>query len=188
LAAVDRKARIALIAALAGIGLIAWFVVRRDGDKPAAAPTAAAPGADPVMSGGPVDPTGKLRRPAPTPLRVRVPGPPVQVTGTVRLALSGTPVAGAEVAFMNETGETTATTDGSGQYTLKVASGVRWKVHARTDNAVGYPEAFQATGPTAVRVSRSARSARSAAGWSTPGARRWPAPLSTSRSTAAIAT
>lgn len=52
---------------------------------------------------------------------------------------------------MNETGETTATTDGSGAYTIKVASGVRWKVHARTDTAVGYPEAFEVTGASAVR-------------------------------------
>lgn len=75
-------------------------------------------------------------------------GPPVQVTGTVRIAGTGTPVAGAEVAFMNASGEITAIADGSGRYAIEVPSGIWWKVHARSDSAVGLPEPFQATAAT----------------------------------------
>lgn len=75
-------------------------------------------------------------------------GPPVMVTGTVRIAGAGTPVAGAEVAFMNTSGEITAIADASGRYAIEVPSGIWWKVHARSDKAVGLPEPFQATGPT----------------------------------------
>jgi len=84
-------------------------------------------------------------------LRFRAAGPPVTVTGTVRLAGAGTPVAGAEVAFMNETGENSVTADDSGRYSIQVGSGVRWKVHARTDAAVGYPEAFTPSAENSTR-------------------------------------
>lgn len=149
--AFDRKARIALIATLAGAGLIAWFVVRHEGGKAARKSAIGEPATEPGVGGDPPGVLGRLPRPAPSGLRVRVPGPVAQVTGIVRMAITGTPVAGAEVAFMNETGETTATADGSGKYTIQVASGVRWKVHARTDSAVGYPEPFEVTGTSAVR-------------------------------------
>lgn len=75
-------------------------------------------------------------------------GPPVQVTGTVRIEGVGTPVAGAEVAFMSSSGEITAIADGSGRYAIEVPSGIWWKVHARSDSAVGLPEPFHATAPT----------------------------------------
>lgn len=153
--ALDRKARIALVAAVAAVGVVGWYVMRRGG-------TTSSPRVDEQGSAGDVAvPAGGSDREAGTPvlrrgapavgLRSRAPGPPAQVTGVVRLAGAGTPVAGAEVAFMNDTGETTVTADGAGRYTIEVASGVRWKVHARTDDAVGYPETFEATGATAVR-------------------------------------
>ncbi|HVV86185.1 MAG TPA: carboxypeptidase-like regulatory domain-containing protein [Kofleriaceae bacterium] len=156
--AFDRKARSSLIAAVAAIGVVAWLVVRdrshhgatgsaTDG---ATAGNGPSPAADPWAAGDRADKTGRRRAETPG-LRMQHPGPPVQVTGVVRLAGSGTAVAGAEVAFMNESGESTATADGSGRYTIAVASGVRWKVHARTDEAVGYPEPFEATGAQAVR-------------------------------------
>lgn len=84
-------------------------------------------------------------------LRARPAGPPVVVTGVVRMAPGGAPVAGAEVAFMNETGENTAAADGSGRYSITVASNVPWRVHARTESAVGYPESFVPTGDAPVR-------------------------------------
>ncbi|MBK9033099.1 MAG: carboxypeptidase regulatory-like domain-containing protein [Myxococcales bacterium] len=76
-------------------------------------------------------------------LSMRKGGPPVTITGVVRLAPGGTPVADAEVAFMSDSGENTAMSDGSGRYEIKVASGIRWKVHARSEKAVGYPEAIE---------------------------------------------
>lgn len=79
-------------------------------------------------------------------LRARPAGPPVKVRGVVRLAPGGTPVAGAEVAFLNETGENTTVTDGKGSYEITVASQIAWNVHARTDTAVGYPEKFLPVG------------------------------------------
>ena len=81
-------------------------------------------------------------------LRAHKGGPPVHVTGTVRLVGAGTPVAGAEVAFMNASGEITAIADGSGRYAIDVPSGIWWKVHARSDSAVGLPEPFQANEAT----------------------------------------
>jgi hypothetical protein len=152
--ALDRKARVALIAAVAAFGLVAWYLTRGGGEAKTGASVAGDGSAvDPWGATGPEAPdTPSLRRGAQTPgLRSRAPGPPAHVTGVVRLAGAGTPVAGAEVAFMNETGESTVTADGSGRYAIDVASGVRWKVHARTDEAVGYPEVFEARGPTAVR-------------------------------------
>lgn len=152
--ALDRKARIALIAAVAAVGLVAWYVTRGGGEaKSGGRAEGAGSAADPWAAAGPEPAdTPTLRRGASSPaLRSRAPGPPARVTGVVRLAGAGTPVAGAEVAFMNETGESTVTADGSGRYAIDVASGVRWKVHARTDDAVGYPEVFEATGAAAVR-------------------------------------
>ena len=150
--AFDRKARFALLAAVAVVGCVAWLVLR---PRAASTPddrvdTAGEPAADPWVTPDHVGKPGFRRAPA-TGLRVRLPGPPAQVTGVVRLAGIGTPVAGAEVAFMNESGESTVTADGSGRYAIQVATGVRWKVHARTDDAVGYPEPFEVTGPSAVR-------------------------------------
>ena len=52
---------------------------------------------------------------------------------------------------MNDSGENTAIADDSGRYSIKVASGVWWKVHARTDQAVGYPETFTPSGAAPVR-------------------------------------
>lgn len=49
---------------------------------------------------------------------------------------------------MNASGEITAIADGSGRYAIEVPSGIWWKVHARSDKAVGLPEPFQATAAT----------------------------------------
>ena len=151
--AFDRKARIALIAALAGVGLVVWLVTRDRGQPTRVADPRAADEAtaDPWSSDAPVGKPGFRRPNRAGGLGVRLPGPPAHVSGIVRLAGTGTPVAGAEVAFMNETGESTVTADGAGRYAIDVASGVRWKVHARTDDAVGYPEPFEVTGAAAIR-------------------------------------
>lgn len=157
----DRARRVVIVVAALAAAVVAVLVVARGrgGRTPAAAP-AASTGADPwaagagggtgTAKGSPfgnrvgrgLDALGLRQRPA---------GPPVEVTGVVRLAPAGTPVADAEVAFLNETGEHTAATDAGGRYTIKVASGVAWNVHARTDKAVGYPESFVPTGDAPVR-------------------------------------
>ncbi len=49
---------------------------------------------------------------------------------------------------MNASGEITAIADGSGRYEIDVPSGIWWKVHARSDRAVGLPEPFRADGAT----------------------------------------
>lgn len=49
---------------------------------------------------------------------------------------------------MNASGEITAIADGSGRYAIDVPSGIWWKVHGRSDRAVGVPEPFQATAAT----------------------------------------
>ena len=132
-----------LVAAVAGAGLVAWWALRDRGDKSGAPKVAATDErAQDPWAGEPEGSPGLRRRPV-SGLRTRQPGPPAQVSGVVRLAGAGTPVAGAEVAFMNESGESTVTADGSGRYTALVATGVRWKVHARTDEAVGYPESVE---------------------------------------------
>lgn len=129
----------AAIAAVAVIAVAIGISQRGGGGKRTAAnrPAATDPWAAPTGPAAPRAPNAFDRL-----VRARPAGPPVTVTGTVRLAGAGTPVAGAEVAFMNETGENTATADDSGRYSIQVASGIRWKVHARTDTTVGYPEAF----------------------------------------------
>ena len=152
--AFDRKVRFALIAAVAGASVVAWLALRGGGEEKVATRAVGGGGAaagDPWAAGDRPGKPGFKRSGSAPGLHLRVPGPPAQVTGLVRLAGAGTPVAGAEVAFMNETGESTVTADGSGRYTIQVASGVRWKVHARTGDAVGYPEPFEVTGATAVR-------------------------------------
>ena len=148
-----RRARlfIAVAAALLAVGAI--FAITRSGSshKPSVKAGSAAGSADPWAQAGSAAP-GRLALPADLPaslgLRMKKGGPPVTVTGTVRLAPGGTPVAEAEVAFMSDLGENTAITDGSGRYTIKIASGIRWKVHARSEKAVGYPEAIEPAADT----------------------------------------
>ena len=125
--AFDRKARLVLVTALAGVAAIAWFVMRGDGDhakKQPADNAATEAGSKDAWAGEQAGTPGFRRRPS-TGLLRREPGPPAQVTGVVRFAGTGTPVAGAEVAFMNDSGESTVTADGSGRYTALVASGVQ---------------------------------------------------------------
>lgn len=126
---------------------------RRGSSSGPAKPAGSAATADPWAGNGAADPTRPRQLPTDPAafLKLRPAGPPVVVTGLVTLAPGGTPVAGAEVAFMNETGENTAIADAAGRYSIKVASGVRWKVHARSDQAVGYPETFVPSSTDAVR-------------------------------------
>ncbi len=148
-----RRARlfIAVAAALLAVGAI--FAITRGGasHKSSVKAGSAAGSADPWAQGSGAAP-GRLALPADLPaslgLRMKKGGPPVTVTGTVRLAPGGTPVAEAEVAFMSDLGENTAITDGSGRYAIKIASGIRWKVHARSEKAVGYPEAIEPAADT----------------------------------------
>lgn len=135
-----------VVAALVAAGVVTFVVSRgsRDRGRSKQAPVSAS---DPWGSeaGGPGAPVGPRRGASagnPFGPRNRPGGPPVQVEGVVRTAGAGTPVAGAEVAFMNDSGEVTAVADGSGHYSIKVTSGVWWKIHARSDSGVGYPEAF----------------------------------------------
>lgn len=154
----DRKSRIAVIALVAIAGAVLAVLVGAKllgGDDEPADDHAGESAADRDRAGDDgdgVEPRsgGVARRRAggAAGVRDRAAGPPVEVTGTVRFAGSGTtagtPVAGAEVAFMNDSGEITAIADGSGRYRLSVPSGIWWKVHARSDTAVGLPEPFRA--------------------------------------------
>ena len=141
-----RRARLLVVAAAALLAVGAIIAITRGGGghKAAVKSDSAAGAADPWAQ-----PAGQDRRtlpadlPASLGLRMKKGGPPVTISGTVRLAPGGTPVAEAEVAFMSDLGENTAITDGSGRYTIKIASGIRWKVHARSEKAVGYPEAIE---------------------------------------------
>ena len=146
------RARLFIVAIALAALVGAVLVARGRGGGKTSKPSAAT-GADPWASGAAATDPGKpgLALPALSSklgLRMRGGGPPVTVSGTVRLAPGGTPVAEAEVAFMSELGENTAISDGSGRYTIRVASAIRWKVHARTDRAVGYPEALEPTADT----------------------------------------
>jgi len=144
---------VALVAAGVAV-FVGARVLGRDDEHAASSANASEPGGSSTETGpgSAADPWGgpaSARRMAGTgSVRNRKGGPPVQVTGTVRLEGAGTPVAGAEVAFMNSSGEITAIADGSGRYAIEVPSGIWWKVHARSDSAVGLPEPFQATEPT----------------------------------------
>ncbi len=144
---------VAVIAAVIAIFVVAGGRGGKGGGKqPPAATSGDDPWAEPT--GGPASEAAKLfqrKGPAPAWLRARPAGPPVTVTGTVRMAPGGAPVAGAEVAFLNDSGENTATSDGVGRYQITVASGIAWRVHARTEAAVGYPESFIPTGDAPVR-------------------------------------
>jgi len=146
LAPTDRRSRLLLLA-VAAVAVVIGVVIAARGRT---AKTSRAPGpntaSDPwsAPAGGDVGRAVPLHLPnaAAAFLRMRPAGPVVVVTGIVTLAPGGTPVAGAEVAFMNDTGENTAIADDSGRYSIKVASGIWWKVHARAEKAVGYPETF----------------------------------------------
>ncbi len=144
-----------MVVALVAAGAVVLFVgvkhFRRGGDQAGSSAHASDPNASGAAAGTP-DPWGDgpaglaARRAANAKVvRNQGGGPEVQVTGTVRLAGAGTPVAGAEVAFMNTSGEITAIADGSGRYAVGVPSGIWWKVHARSDKAVGLPEPFLAS-------------------------------------------
>ncbi|MEZ4400667.1 MAG: PDZ domain-containing protein [Kofleriaceae bacterium] len=153
MASFPRRTHLLIALAVVGVAILAAVMVRRH-QAPAAKPAAVATGADPWGAGQADSP--RAGRPlaavaASLGLRARPAGPPVTVTGTVRLMPAGTPVAGAEVAFMSDTGENTATADDQGFYTIQVASGIRWRVHARSENAVGAPEGFVASSDNAHR-------------------------------------
>jgi hypothetical protein len=152
----DRKARIAVVVALAaaGVALVGASAWRRGGDHARASAPASdrdgTAGASEATAADPWAMPAAARRVAGSAgvVRARPAGPPVAVSGTVRVAGAGTAVAGAEVAFMNDSGEITAIADGSGRYSIEVPSGIWWKVHARSDSAVGLPEPFRADEPT----------------------------------------
>jgi hypothetical protein len=155
LATFDRRARIAVVVALVAttaVLLLGVLKLRGGDDSAGASGHASDPGASSETAAGASDPWGgpaaARRGAAGNVLRNHKGGPPVHVTGTVRLIGTGTPVAGAEVAFMNASGEITAIADGSGRYAIDVPSGLWWKVHARSDSAVGLPEPFQASEAT----------------------------------------
>ena len=144
-----RRARllVAVAAAVLAVGAIIAITRGGSGHKPSVKSGSAAGTADSWAQQTAGQGPGRFALPADLPaslgLRMKKGGPPVTVTGTVRLAPGGTPVADAEVAFMSDLGENTAISDGSGRYTIKIASGIRWKVHARSEKAVGYPEAIE---------------------------------------------
>lgn len=149
MATFDRRLRLLLVAVAvaAVVGAVIMAGRGRSGGR-AVRPEATA--ADPWAAGGSgTEVVGARHLPgAGGFLKMRQAGPPVTVTGVVRMDPGGTPVAGAEVAFMNESGENTAIADASGRYSIEVASGIRWKVHARSEKAVGYPETFVPSAPT----------------------------------------
>lgn len=134
-----------LVAALAAVVVI--VLIARGGKRHSSSgSTPSKPGAaDPWAQAAGSGPGGRVTDLASLGLKLNRGGPPVTVSGVVRLQPGGTPVADAEVAFMSDAGENTATTDGSGRYSIRVASGIRWKVHARSEQAVGYPESITPT-------------------------------------------
>ncbi len=144
---------VALVAAIAVV-LVGAYKLQRDEDHAGSSATASDPGESSAAPGAAnandpwAAPASARRLGGTGAVRNQAGGPPVQVTGTVRIAGAGTPVAGAEVAFMSSSGEITAIADASGRYAIEVPSGIWWKVHARSDKAVGLPEPFHATAPT----------------------------------------